>query len=383
MIKTYSPADSDISDKLYPFSFSDKTVYYISNGKTNFSEKFNQNFSFFEAQLKNRGFDLTQISYSIVDVEKLLNIYQYYNPDFDLQKVYPDNKNYFEHLLEILEITEKTEDIFVVFTGFVTLKIITVNDFFSRSVVELLEEVLTFIPETAVPRFERGRYNSRITPVYEEQELDLDEKTQKTVSEITEKLNELKKSGQFLAILPYIEYHINLIKKADSKLSNLYIDDDYRIFLPDYNNIEIKLSHLTKSLYFLFLMKGRFDIDELKEFESHLLTIYKHISYQEDIDKMTKSVSNLIKNENNEVYTHFSRIKSTFCKVIDKSIAKQYYIIGERNQSKYLGISKKKTNIYDFQEKWFPTENRFSTKAEDFAQRPKIEISEEDAYKYF
>src|SRR5690606_27389944 len=229
MIKTYSPADSDISDKLYPFSFSDKTVYYISNGKTNFSEKFNQNFSFFEAQLKNRGFDLTQISYSVVDVEKLLNIYQYYNPDFDLQKVYPDNKNYFEHLLEILEITEKTEDVFVVFTGFVTLKIITVNDFFSRSVVELLEEVLTFIPETAIPRFERGRYNSRITPVYEEQELDLDEKTQKTVSEITEKLNELKKSGQFLAILPYIEYHINQIKKMDGKSSNLYIDDDYRI----------------------------------------------------------------------------------------------------------------------------------------------------------
>src|SRR5690606_2404885 len=141
---------------------------------------------------------------------------------------------------------------------------------------------------------------------YEEQELDLDEKTQKTVSEITEKLNELKKSGQFLAILPYIEYHINLIKKADSKLSNLYIDDDYRIFLPDYNNIEIKLSHLTKSLYFLFLMKCRFDIDELKEFESHLLTIYKHTSYQEDIDKMTKSVSNLIEIESIEVYTHYS-----------------------------------------------------------------------------
>src|SRR5690606_5610626 len=161
---------------------------------------------------------------------------------------------------------------------------------------------------------------------YEEQELDLDEKTQKTVSEITEKLNELKKSGQFLAILPYIEYHINQIKKMDGKSSNLYIDDDYRIFLPEYNNIEIKLSHLTKSLYFLFLMKGKFDIDELKEFESHLLIIYKHISYQENIDRMSKSVSNLIKNENNEVYTHFSRIKSAFCKVFDKSIAEKYYI---------------------------------------------------------
>ena len=384
MIKTYSISDSDISKKLYPFSFSEKTVYYISNGKTDFSEELNQNLSFFESQLKNRDFDLTQISYSAVDIEKLLNVYQYYNPDFNLQKVYRDNKNYFEHLLGVFEITEKTEDIFVVFTGDNKLKIITFNDFSSNSIVELLEEALTFIPEKAKIRYNRvfnSRYGEQF--ILDEQAIDLDENTQKTVSEITEKLNELKKSGQFLAILPYIEYHINLIKKADSKLSNLYIDDDYRIFLPDYNNIEIKLSHLTKSLYFLFLMKGRFDIDELKEFESHLLTIYKHISYQEDIDKMTKSVSNLIKNENNEVYTHFSRIKSTFCKVIDKSIAKQYYIIGERNQSKYLGISKKKTNIYDFQEKWFPTENRFSTKAEDFAQRPKIEISEEDAYKYF
>src|SRR5690554_397513 len=383
-IKTYSLSDSDISKKLYPFSFSEKTVYYISNGKTNFSEELNQNLSFFESQLKNRDFDLTQISYSAVDIEKLLNVYQYYNPDFNLQKVYRDNKNYFEHLLGVFEITEKTEDIFVVFTGDNKLKIITFNDFSSNSIVELLEEALTFIPEKAKIRYNRvfnSRYGEQF--ILDEKAIDLDENTQKTVSEITEKLNELKKSGQFLAILPYIEYHINQIKKADSKLSNLYIDDDYRIFLPDYNNIEIKLSHLTKSLYFLFLMKGSFGIDELKEFELHLLTIYKHISYQENIDKMTKSVLDLIKNENNEIYTHFSRIKSTFCKVIDKSIAKKYYIVGERNRPKYLRISKKKTNIYDFQEKWFPTENRFSTKAEDFAPRPKIEISEEDAYKYF
>jgi len=120
----------------------------------------------------------------------------------------------------------------------------------------------------------------------------------------------------------------------------LFIAEDYKITLTDYGEIEIKMSHLTKSLYFLFLLKREVHLDELKKHKETLFLIYKHISYQEDFDRMEESVDKLLRNENNEIYIHFSRIKSAFCKVIDQEIAKNYYIVGGKGQPKRIDLGK-------------------------------------------
>ncbi len=65
-------------------------------------------------------------------------------------------------------------------------------------------------------------------------------KKETAVNQIIEQLEVLQKIGQINTVYPIFEQ----ILKNDipEKISRLVIDTDYRIFLPDYKNREIKLS---------------------------------------------------------------------------------------------------------------------------------------------
>ncbi|GAW88677.1 hypothetical protein FPS14_contig00008-0061 [Flavobacterium psychrophilum] len=152
----------------------------------------------------------------------------------------------------------------------------------------------------------------------------------------------LEKSGQYFLIAPKIE---NLIKNLfkhdkdhDFMISEVLINYDFQIILPQYQNREIKLSHLTKSIYILFLKHPEgILLRELYKYENELLSIYKAISYQVSLDKMKKSVQHLITNEK-AIFVHFSRIKSVFMKNFTNNYARYYYIQGEKGQKKLIKL---------------------------------------------
>jgi len=138
-------------------------------------------------------------------------------------------------------------------------------------------------------------------------------------------------------------------------ISSLYITDDYKILLPEYDEIEIKLSHLTKSIYFLFLGNEAISLKNLDYYENELLNIYKHISNQENYDKMAQSVKDVVNVDTNAIYVHLSRIKSAFYSKFEWDIADIYCISGIRNEPKRIRIprlrihfDKKMLNIETF-----------------------------------
>ncbi|SEH61130.1 hypothetical protein SAMN02927937_00453 [Paenimyroides aquimaris] len=381
MTKTYTKSYYDISKKLKPFSFNERTVYYISNGKTILPKIYDLNL--LKSNLAKNGFDFIHFSHNTEDVFNLLTLYKYYNPKFDISKELPSDNNYFKYLLQLFEIEDNINDIFV-YTHYGELVIITFSVIYDGIIgFEDLDTFLFNFP-TESTRLEEGAFHSRYSfsdGNENERDIPFEENIQKIVDEIKEQLEGLKKTGQFLAILPFIQHHINEIKETKDKVSRLYIDEDYRIFLPDYNNIEIKLSHLTKALYFWFLLVDQVDLSDLKDFEADLLIIYKHISYQENHEKMAKSISDLVENSNDEIYVHFSRIKSAFCKSIDKSIVKKYYILGDRNKPKRIQLDRSLTNIKDFINKWFPNDERFSSWFQPSPTTKTLEeMSDEDLY---
>ena len=66
--------------------------------------------------------------------------------------------------------------------------------------------------------------------------------------------------------------------KTKSQLSRLIITKDYRILLPDYNDIEVKLEPLVKAVYLLFLRHPEGIIfKELADYRDELLNIYKRL----------------------------------------------------------------------------------------------------------
>lgn len=169
----------------------------------------------------------------------------------------------------------------------------------------------------------------------------LDKESKEAIDIIFKQFNSLKDNGSFLHVLPIIESYLKTQNTEQlDKLSALKIDEKFNIFLSDYN-LEIKLSHLTKSIYLLFLNhpKGIL-LTELNRYKKELLELYKSVSNRLDFDKMKESIDDLTDTNSNAIYVHLSRIKSAFTKVIHESIAQHYFIDGGKNMPKKIDLER-------------------------------------------
>ena len=164
----------------------------------------------------------------------------------------------------------------------------------------------------------------------------LDDNTKELVKDIENRLTELKDSGQLLFLIPILK---DLLNKQSQKidfnsLSKMEIDYQNKIQLL-YFKKEVELSHLTKSIYFLFLKHPEgINLRELGNYKKELLTIYTSVSNQLDYDKMAKSIDDVINIETKAIYTHLSRIKSAFYKIMDASFAKYYIVSGSGEEDR-------------------------------------------------
>jgi hypothetical protein len=144
-------------------------------------------------------------------------------------------------------------------------------------------------------------------------------------------------------------YLFEAINKPSQSLSKIFIDHQYRIFLPDYNNIEIDLTPLPKTFY-LFMLKHPEGImfKELSDYRQELIDIYVKVGNRLDKDQITKSIHDLTDIRSNSVNEKCSRIKEAFISKMDESIAKNYYITGSRSELKLITLDR---SLVDFAER--------------------------------
>lgn len=175
----------------------------------------------------------------------------------------------------------------------------------------------------------------------------LDDDALAKINEIQKQFSELKQNGQLLFALPILKELLeNETNTFDfNSENNLLIDEDFRIFLPNFNNIEIQLSHLTKVVYMLFYNNPQgINIKNLYQYKQQIISLYAGISNQLDYDKMLQSIDDLIKPDSKAIYTHISRIKSAFYKQMDYKFADKFIVTSESfgNDFKFIPILKDK-----------------------------------------
>jgi len=120
-------------------------------------------------------------------------------------------------------------------------------------------------------------------------------------------------------------------------LSRLVIDNQFRIWLPDFNNIEIELTPLPKTLYFFLLKKPNGILfKELTQHRKELLSIYSKTGNRLNLEQMKKSINDMTDIRSNSVHEKCSRIRAAFSSRLADSNAQHYYIQGERNQPKKI-----------------------------------------------
>lgn len=157
--------------------------------------------------------------------------------------------------------------------------------------------------------------------------------------EIRQRIIELRKRGVQLHLL-------NELIEEQPTLSRLVVDKDFRIFLPDYNNMEITMSPLPKAVYLLFLKHPEgIAFKQLHDYYDELLGIYKQISnrvIELNIKSSIRDITDPTKNSINEKCT---RIREAFLKQFDYVYARHYFITGKQGEPKRITLPRELVDL--------------------------------------
>lgn len=169
-------------------------------------------------------------------------------------------------------------------------------------------------------------------PHLEEQ---FDEETQNLVKEVADKIKKLKQKGISAYVLE------SLLRNPNDKLSRMVITADYRIILPDYNDMEIVMTPLVKAVYILFLRhEDGIPFKHLSDYHDELLQIYTNVRGGWLTSEMKKSVIYATSPFNNSINEKCARIREAFVSQFDEHLAKHYFVTGKRGEPKKIALSR-------------------------------------------
>jgi hypothetical protein len=176
-------------------------------------------------------------------------------------------------------------------------------------------------------------------------DLPLEEETKTYVEQIAYSLEQIKETGQFLLVLPFLN---RLLKEKASlvqkELSPIMIDSDYNITFPKYPLVTVVVPALTKAIYVLFYRHPEgIHLSELPHYKQELKRIYLDISLQNNYERITQTIDSIVAPNSKAIYPHLSRIKSALYELFCESIAAHYCIVSNERDTdlKYIPWCKK------------------------------------------
>jgi hypothetical protein len=129
--------------------------------------------------------------------------------------------------------------------------------------------------------------------------------------------------------------------KQNSPPSKLTIGKGGRIFLTDYENIEVRMPSMEKALYILFLRYPEgLHISSLSDYRDELASIYSQISTRGMREDMNRRIAELTNILNDQVSVKLSRIKKAFADAIGSSLSDQYIIQGANAEKKFIKLNR-------------------------------------------
>lgn len=165
-----------------------------------------------------------------------------------------------------------------------------------------------------------GVSKEQVQPYEEDQTLE------SLLSDLDRTVKRLQLNGLSLAAIR------ELIDKHET-LSRMTITADYHIFLPDYNNLEIKMTTLPKALFFLFLRypKGLV-LKSLPDYYTELYNIYKQLRPKSEDERIRVTITKLVNPYGNAINENIARIRAAFVKNFDEHLAENYFVTGSKGE---------------------------------------------------
>lgn len=165
----------------------------------------------------------------------------------------------------------------------------------------------------------------------------LEEDVRDTIEDLERNIERLRLLGIPLNVI------VEFVAKYET-ISRLLITDDLRLFLSDYNNIEVKMPALYKAVYLLFIYhrKEGIVLQQLEKYHSELVMFYRKTKNIEQLTpRQLESINKLESswNDDGSIYVVLSRIKKLFKNAIDEHLAKHYYIEGKPGEPYNIALN--------------------------------------------
>lgn len=173
-----------------------------------------------------------------------------------------------------------------------------------------------------------------VKPTYDDADEAFDMETQRLLKDVKYKIGLLRRKG----ISEVVLQELVTVKPS---LSKLVITKDYRIVLPDYQDMEISMEPLVKSVFLLFLKHAEgINFKCLPDYREELADIYDKVRGKETPRNLqgereySKNILNVTDPLNNSINEKCTRIKEAFLVKFQESLAESYYITGKRGEPK-------------------------------------------------
>lgn len=195
------------------------------------------------------------------------------------------------------------------------------------------------------PNGKRGRLLKRLGKNInafcdESEEEELPQKTQEALEEerslkaTADILRDLRITVQRLRLEGVSLMAIHEFIDKQEPLSRMIITPDYRIILPDYNNMEIEMGALPKAIYFLYLRYPEGIVyKHMPDYYNELLGIYKQLRPNTDEARLNLTVTKVVNPLGNALNENLARIRKAFVEKFDEHLANNYIILGERGEA--------------------------------------------------
>lgn len=125
------------------------------------------------------------------------------------------------------------------------------------------------------------------------------------------------------------------------RLSPLRILRSGRLFLTDYDGVEVKMPNIAKALYFLYLRHPEgLRYKDVADHRDELLELYGGITGRDDPAEIARSIDLLADPFGNALNVNASRIKAAFRNVVSDRIARFYYLEGAAGEVKKVPLDR-------------------------------------------
>ena len=125
--------------------------------------------------------------------------------------------------------------------------------------------------------------------------------------------------------------------------SRILVNGDMKIVLPDYDEMEIEMPALCRTLYILFLKRrlqgGGIVLKNMDEYHDEIINIYSMVKPGANDNRVAQSVDNLCSPFSDSLNQMISKINRRIKNVItDKELAKMYIITGKKGEAYSIGL---------------------------------------------